>query len=905
MNPEELLNAEKVRLGRELTPEEEARVLRSAEGMLQHTGEAARGATRERARLSRAAADESNAVDRSGGMLSDALERVIAGARDEEGGRVPAIADWLESGTSIPTAGLGGFTASLADEMGGAMASPRGGATALDRLLGGHAASVDPANKAALGTYDARRDELRNLADRDWAANPRISMASALGGGLAAAPLTPGLTVGRVGAGLGGVARGAGAIVPRVGAATRGALPRMAAAGATAGGYGALSGAGESREETLGGIASDAARAGLVSAPMGVGMGALAEVPGALMSFAPGRRSLATEGRLASISPDRPGRDRLVDRLGGSGPHAGRREVAAETVREILRDAGVRNPFASSGEIAEAIRTFADAEGGSMPFERMMYGESVPASAMADAVGGAAAVGERSANDAAAMAPLRAAARRHRATPSMEGPMPPVVVGADPVYGPGPGVPGPEEFVATGDLPTPAADELGAYVPPPRAARLDAESLAAPPPTRGERADATLRPERGPAVARGAARDAMEEVPEESLGLTGIHRRPGPGDTMRRGVDDVPPPLYPEGEAALPRTSGEPIEHGMAERRIADRAERAASVADRNARSVGLDPDRPWATPPPGLTAPPLHTLPIEPLPATTPVSRPRGERPAGARPVTGEWRPTTVEGPRPPPAPRLAEGPRPAPSIPFSAPGRPPGTAAYELRSHRRDMRAPATVGTALEDAHGRAQHSIRDVMDESFRSVHGEEELARYRAARHREELAIPAEREAARAAAAEGGRPLVTPRDALSLILSSMGGAAGGGVTGAVAAPLTTAGIVGGMRLLSGSRGRSALAAGRDALAAGLESRTLAGASEAGRSLAPAAASLAGRTAGRESVEEPAEAPEAVAARVRARRATSPTAPATVEPATTPTETPEDVAARVRARRTRRTP
>lgn len=472
MNPEEIIASEEARLGRRLTPDEKRAVRggaasvggESSSGPIMEDTRA--GRTAMEALLARHAADESNAVDRSGGAIGE-----LASSIDRSSGG--HAEDML---TGVADAASMGFM----DELHGSAANLRGAAAATARLNGIPEEAMDPEMRAALSEYDAARDARRLETAEASERNPMLYGAGALSGGFATAPLTPGLRAGSALAG--GVTRGASAALPRLVTAARGMAPRLGAAAATGAGYAALGGVGSSEEEDVPGILADAAREAPGGAAMGAGLGLVGEGLGAARSMAPAMRDWADRAILSVPGGSGASGDRLARSIGGG------RSAAARAVRE----SGLVGPISTpSGVSAAASREIADAaptslerllaahpEGGVNPTDIAREVEGV--------VGGYPNPSER-----AAMGGLTDIARDMR------------------TRGRPPEVPG---LTVTGDRPSPAPDELFNMDEPPRLSTVSETPSAEP---RHERGAGTAPPARGPGRRRLAMADTMvSDAPE-------------------------------------------------------------------------------------------------------------------------------------------------------------------------------------------------------------------------------------------------------------------------------------------------------------------------------------------------------------------------------------------------------
>lgn len=140
-----------------------------------------------------------------------------------------------------------------------------------DEIIGGVVGAAKTAlnDKPFSQNYAETRDYVRGVQDQYKQDYPITSIATQLAASAPAIAFNP---LGR------GVAAGAGAISPRLGqmvspaaGSLMGAGERMARAGASGFGYGAVSGAGESTADSFLGITEDAAKSGALSAGLGIG----------------------------------------------------------------------------------------------------------------------------------------------------------------------------------------------------------------------------------------------------------------------------------------------------------------------------------------------------------------------------------------------------------------------------------------------------------------------------------------------------------------------------------------------------------------------------------------------------------------------------------------------------------
>lgn len=820
MNPETVaaLNAEKARLGRELTQAEVAAITEAT----QASGDAARGATRERARLARAEADESNATDRSGGVLGEFAERLDRAT----GGHPESMLAGVTEGASL----------SFGDELAGAARNPRGAAVALSRLLG-QPTDLNPENTAALGEYEGRRDEARRWSEEAAAANPLLYGAGALAGGTLTAPLTPALRAGSAVAPA--LTRSASALVPRLAAAGRGALPRLGAAATTGAGYAALGGAGASEADAAGGVAADAAREAPVGFALGSGLGLVGEGVGAARRAAPAVRDWADRALLA-VPGGNP--DRLARAIGG-----GRRAAA-----EAVRGSRLVGPGSTSGSIAEeAGREIAEAAPTSL--ERLLASHpegGVDPRRIADTLERVVAA-HPNPSERASMTGLRdiiADMRSRGGNVPVAGPrLPPTVLG-------GPRGRVPEFIPGSTRRPSPAPDEMIAPTP--------AEPTAPAPPTRSPTEVRPILPqsdprrtgrlgvpvvsrERTPIMGGDAPPPAPEATPvtppPEMPATGGARATPAGRPGARRGAPAAPPPeRHDPAEFALtlpPHLAADPRPAPVARPLL------GMGIAG-HPNEFHLAPGERMPSPVPGSAAAEFRPLPERvstPLPdAPPPRTRPREERPLGAREMAGAW-----ASPPPPvrtrPAPPLGSRPR---TIPFSGPTRrTPDTAMHVLDERLGDLaRYGEDRPGYVVDAAREGRSAVRRLLDSHAEGIVGPEAVAANRAARNRAHVAM-AIRDAADPAASREVARGIRPMGVLRGVAGGLAGHAAAGVPGAVGGAATALAP----EILSGAvlhHVPALTAAGTGALARGLESNALGRAAAGVHTAAPAVSGVVGR-------------------------------------------------------------
>lgn len=822
MNPEELaaLRAEEARVGRPLTQAEvDAVRARMGDGITATPLETSAARTAREARASAAERDRVMADRSRGTGIGEWIADLPETVRSSGLPAAEPIADWLGSSNEASRSAAGsvargareGATLGFGDELLAA------GETAVSdpALLGRAAFGGETADLQALRErYRAARDRRRMEDEASREANPGLYFAGSLVGG-AAVPV-PGL-----GGATGGITRTTGAIVPRIAAGTGRAI-RAGAAG------GAIAGAGMSDAEVAedaAGLLRDTAEGAGVGAGAGAVIGGGAEVARGIARARPAVRT---------------GADWAAMGVPGGTPSSGRRLNAemggdlaenAQVVRDFMRPLG----WAPS---VEEIAGRADdlMEGGSGPsaaFEERMEGMAIDREELAAILRRRAAAGERSPIEATEMAPLRAGAARlspprprRGAAPGAEAPppaAPPAPAGGPPrpgtremlgraptepaVRAPGPGDTGPlrGSRPGTGPLiahPEPFRSGTSRGLPDPTSRDL------APPEMLPSPAEGTVPPVgfgEDPADFLAVRNRIRAHLAGEDVAAGRMAEEPGTGagrPVARRGraaAPPAPPPPAPPPRGPLPSGPRPPSGDTTMVGSPPGPPPRGRTVVGGGADLRGEPPVRP-----PIGEARPLEAPPPRPEPVS--VSRPRAERPLGARPY---------EGPGPGSVPSGAGGSMPI----FTRPERgsrlrsEPGSVLYEMRAaRRRGIAPPLARPSAGEHGWMAAGGDIRDRLDSAFRARFGPEELSRYRAARRVEEVAIPIGREAAAAAASRGGAVAGGLRDAA--VSSAVGSAAGGGFL-----PMM-AGL--GAARLSRNRGSAARAGLLDAVARGLETR-----------------------------------------------------------------------------------
>lgn len=862
MNPEELeaIRAEEARLGRPLRESEiHAVQAQVREGALARTRASGRlglettGGADDRSRPGTPRAPEAPA-DRAARLARESAadrDRAMLERRGSEGGigdwlsRLPEtveeaigpgyIADWLGSGTSGASGAVEGATMGFSDELTGAIADPRGAAMAFGRLTGTPMDTSSAENREALARYEAARDAARARMASEERSSPTAFLGGALAGGAATAPLLP--TFAAAPGVTGGVTRAASAAVPRAARAVGGAMSRLGSAARAGAVYGALGGAGGSEEETAGGVARDAALGAGAGTVAGSVLGGAGEALGSAARAAPAWLRSAMIRRLSV--PAGPGARTTAfarDLVGGR--HPDMTEAAAR-----LAASGTSGPMSSAAEVltnAEALIRQLDVTREER--EMIERGVRVAPGRLASAI--RSVINEYpNASERALMGRLAGLADDLEA----RGAMP--------------------RFRVTGDRPVPAPSELASREPPP------------PAPTRD-----TLVVGEGPtSPERGAARRARR--PTRSPGAV---TSPRDDRTLRGTFDEIPvgeagtlPPRM-EAEGTLPPIEADfsPEEIAEARGRIADhRARRAAAAAappeevtaarrpDARARAEAPPPARPSAAPTrPGLAGdttltsigPPsrYHTtrgyalgpdvsvpegprvpgvMPEVPEPAA-PRVRPRGERPIGARPMTGSWD---------------APPPRAERTIPYSGPmmaggRRPPDSAMHALGVL--DDLATYRAAEPEEPAHAarEARRRVRALLDRSMSDALGPEATARHTSARDRVRTAIAIRNAAIPAEVGDATRGARLAE--LGLAMSGAGGGfAVGGVPGALGGLAAATAPIAASRLIA-PRAPAIAATATEAVGRLLGSRPVTGAARVAERYAPSASGFVSREVAR---------------------------------------------------------
>lgn len=809
MNPEELaaLRAEEARVGRPLTQAEvDAVRARMGDGITATPLETSAARTAREARASAAERDRVMADRSRGTGIGEWIADLPETVRSSGLPAAEPIADWLGSSNEASRSAAGsvacgareGATLGFGDELLAA------GETAVSdpALLGRAAFGGETADLQALRErYRAARDRRRMEDEASREANPGLYLAGSLVGG-AAVPV-PGL-----GGATGGVTRTTGAIIPRIAAGTGRAI-RAGAAG------GAIAGAGMSDAEVAedaAGLLRDTGEGAGVGAGAGAVIGGGAEVARGIARARPAVRSGADWAALGVPGGTPSSGRRLNAEMGGN------LAENAKVVRDFMRPLG----WAPS---VEEIAGRADElmEGGSGPsaaFERRLEGMGIDREEIAAMLRRRAAAGERSPIEAPEMGGLRAAADRiFPGSPPPRAPRPPAAAPAAPtppaapVARPG-AAPGPGATARPGSTATTRAP--GAVTMPRRPGAAAPDTMAPidpatagtlPPPVGDEGTMPPIGDIYPPDEVASVRNRLRAHLAGEDVSAGRMAEEPGTGAARpgaRRGGAAAPPPPEPPPATIpdLPRPGARPPAGTMTMPGVP-----AGPPGGGTVRGHALAPEveTPALRRPAGMgEARPLEAPPPRPEPAS--VSRPRGERPLGARPY---------EGPGPGSVPAGTPSSMPI----FTRPERgsrlrsEPGSVLFEMRAARRKgIPAPLARPSASEHGWMAAGGDIRSRVDEAFRRRFGDDELARYRAARRVEEVAIPIGREAMGAAASRGGAVAGGLRDAA--ISSAVSSAAGPGFV-----PMAL-GL--GAARLSRNRLSSARARLLDSVARGLETR-----------------------------------------------------------------------------------